>query len=204
MLYRLFVLFFVLASALHAKEPKFLLLLGPSGVGKSTIIHQLKKMDSRFVYISPYTTRELREGEIDKIHIELESMKELENNGELLTVNEVYGIYYATPKDTIDRALEAGNIPVLDWPIEKLEVMEKNYGPNLLKIYILPENLEILKSRLDKDGRDKDGKRFSAGIREFEKLMRGEFDHLIHYKMINRESNLNEAAQFVYQKVLEN
>ena len=42
---------------------KFLLLLGVSGVGKSTIIRKLLAMDERFVYISPYITRQLREGE---------------------------------------------------------------------------------------------------------------------------------------------
>ncbi|MBU4010588.1 MAG: guanylate kinase, partial [Proteobacteria bacterium] len=53
---------------------KFLLLLGVSGVGKSTLIRELKRLDERFIYISPYMTRPLREGESDKIEVSNEEM----------------------------------------------------------------------------------------------------------------------------------
>ncbi|HBD04983.1 TPA: hypothetical protein DCZ32_00830, partial [Candidatus Uhrbacteria bacterium] len=56
---------------------KLLLLLGPSGVGKSAIIDELSKLDSRFVYISPYMTRPLRQGERNKIAVSDEQMDEM-------------------------------------------------------------------------------------------------------------------------------
>ncbi|MBI2459148.1 MAG: hypothetical protein HYV53_01175 [Parcubacteria group bacterium] len=56
---------------------KFLLLLGPSGVGKSAIIDELSKFDNRFVYISPYMTRPLRLGEKNKVAVSDEQMDEM-------------------------------------------------------------------------------------------------------------------------------
>jgi len=66
---------------------KFLLLLGVSGVGKSTIIEALRKIDNRFVYISPYITRMLRDGEKDKIFVADSAMDETNKRGEFLVVN---------------------------------------------------------------------------------------------------------------------
>ena len=65
---------------------KFLLLLGPSGVGKSAIIDELSKLDSRFVYISPYMTRPLRVGERNKVAISDKQMDKMWARGELLSV----------------------------------------------------------------------------------------------------------------------
>lgn len=90
------------------QQTKFLLLLGPSGVGKSTIIRDMQAMDSRFVYISPYITRSLRKGEQDKIQISNQEMDERAARGEFLVINSFYGIRYATPNDSIERALNTG------------------------------------------------------------------------------------------------
>lgn len=61
---------------------KLLLLLGPSGVGKSSIIRELQATDARFVYVTPYTSRVLRPEETDKVHVTADQMDELEKNGD--------------------------------------------------------------------------------------------------------------------------
>lgn len=197
--YLLILIFFT--APLCAEEGKFLLLLGPSGVGKSTIIRHLKEMDSRFVYVSPYTTRELRPGETDKVHVSLEAIQQLEQEGKLLTVNVIYGIYYATPKEVIDMALSEGNIPILDWPVSNMDVMLDNYGPNLLTVYVEPESLDELERRLANDGRDREGKRFAAGKEELLRYYSGEFDSLIHLKILNRQGEDLEVASRIYEIV---
>jgi len=111
---------------------KFLLLLGPSGVGKSSIIEELLQLDSRFVYISPFMTRALREGEKNKISISGEEMDKMWNRGELLVINELYGIRYATPRLPIVQALAQGNFPVLDWPISRIEAITAGVSKSAL------------------------------------------------------------------------
>ncbi len=180
-------------------EGKFVLLLGPSGAGKSTIIRHLSEMDSRFVYVSPYITRDLRPGETDKIHVDIETIKQLEEEGRLLTVNEIYGIYYATPKDVIDLAMVQDMFPILDWPVDKMSLMLENYKGKLFTVYVEPESLVELEQRLAKDGRDENGKRFSAGQVELEKYHSGIFDQFIDVKIINKNGEDKKVAQMIYQ-----
>lgn len=183
---------------------KFLLLLGPSGAGKSTIIKHLKQIDKRFVYISPLTTRNLRPGETDKIHASLEEIKQLQNENKLLKVNVIYDIYYATPKEPIDASLENNLFPVLDWPVNELEVMQKQYKDKLYVVYVQPDNLEELQRRLANDGRDKTGKRYEAGIQELQNYLDGKYDNFIDLKVINTKDCDKETAQFIYDQFIAN
>ena len=191
------ILFF--ASSVFAEEGKFFLLLGPSGCGKSTIIHHLKEIDNRFQYVSPYTTRMLREGETDKIHVSLEDIQKLEAEGKLLTVNNIYGIYYATPKDVIDNALQGGQFPILDWPVDKIDIMLTHYPSHLHVIYIEPDSLEELAIRLAKDGRDPDGQRFAKGQLELENYEQGLYDPFIDLKVLNKTGQSKEQALKIYE-----
>lgn len=160
-------------------------------------------MDSRFVYICPYTTRELRYGETDKIHMPLETILQLAQEGKLLTINQIYGNYYATPKDAIDRALDSDLFPVLDWPVEKMDIMLQSYEKKLFRVYLEPDNLEELQRRLDKDGRDKDGKRFLAGKTELEKYHSGVYDNCIDFKVVNLAGEEKSLASTIYEQLLQ-
>lgn len=191
-------LFFIASFSCILAQSKFLLLMGPSGVGKSSIIRHLKTYDMRFTYVTPLTTRELRVGEKDKIHVTSEEIQELEALGKLLTVNVIYDIQYATPKYLIDDALKNGLFPILDWPIQKLEVMEKNYGDTLYKVYLQPDDIEELKRRLAQDDRDRDGRRYLAGLEELNALNAGVFDGVFDLKIINEKGRDKEIAKLIY------
>lgn len=200
-LYTLIGLLSVSLQLINAKEA-FLLIMGPSGVGKSTIINHLKQLDSRFTYISPFTTRPLRDGETDKVHLSLEEIEELQQAGKLLTVNQFYGIYYATPKYVIDEALTTQKFPVLDWPIAKIDVMNKHYENKLFKVYIAPENAEELKRRLTLDNRDTNGSRLVAGLEEIDAFTAGLYDQDIDLKVINQKDSCEEIAYTIYKQFL--
>lgn len=178
---------------------KFLLLLGVSGVGKSSIIEELIKIDGRFTYISPYVTRPLRNGEKNKIHISGEEMDERCGRGEFLVVNELYGIRYATPRESIVQALERGKFPVLDWPISRLEVMVQTFPSQLYIVYVLPPSIEVLQQRLAKDGRDQDGHRLRSAIAELE-AYRSSAYKLCDLEVVAEENKKSEVAQAIYDK----
>ena len=109
-----------------------------------------------------------------------------------------------TPKDTIDNALKEGNIPVLDWPIDKMDAMKNHYDSNLLTIYVEPESLDALEIHLTADGRDKEAKRFAAGKSELKKYYRGDYDHLIHHKVLNIDRQSAAIADSIYRMMREN
>ena len=115
---------------------KFMLLVGPSGAGKSTIIRRLRQLDRRFVYISPYITRNLRPKEKDKIHISTAKLEKLKKAGEILAINRTYSTLHGTPKSPILKALSDHNFPVLDWPVKRVWVMKKAFGNRLFVIYV--------------------------------------------------------------------
>ena len=182
---------------------KFLLLLGPSGVGKSSIIKEILKLDNRFIYISPFMTRPLRKGEKDKVFASEEKINKMWGRGDLLAINIIYGIRYATPKKPIKRALKKGNFPILDWPINKIEVMMQAFPNQLCIVYIIPPSIDSLKKRLAKDGRDTDGLRLKNAIKELRDYKSSKYKGVCDLKIISEENRVREIAQKIYNHYLE-
>ena len=149
---------------------KFLVLLGPSGVGKSSILRKLSVIDASIVYIKPYTTRQLRNSEADKIHISLDELTKLRNGDKLIKINEIFGFFYAAPKNQVFEFLAQGKFPSIDWPLQDLADLVRAIGAeNTHVVYVKPPSLNELFSRLQ-DGRDPDNVRFASAKRELDTL----------------------------------
>lgn len=183
-------------------QTKFLLLLGPSGVGKTSIIQRLRQLDGRFVYISPYITRKLRKGETDKVSVSDEKLDELVRDGKILVVNELYGIRYATPREPIEQAFEAEKFPLLDWPIERLDVMERHFLGRIFRAYVEVDPA-TLRFRLEQDERDPTQSRLQAGLAELERLRLGEYDRLIDFLIANPNREVDATTQTLYEQYLQ-
>lgn len=178
---------------------KFLLLLGVSGVGKSSIIKRLLQTDERFRYICPDVTRPLRCGEVDKREVSSIEMDKKQSHGEYLIVNELFGIRYATPRQPIVEALKSNFFPVLDWPVSRMNIMVENFSNCLYAVYISPPSIDTLKNRLSKDGRDADGARFASAENELKCYWSGEFDDFVDAHIISEDGEINEVANKVYE-----
>ena len=182
---------------------RFLLLLGPSGVGKSAIIDELSKLDKLFVYISPYTTRPLRPGETNKVAVSNACMDDMLHRGELLVVNELYGgIRYGTPRAPIAQALATKTFPVLDWPIDRLAVMEEAFPDQLFTVYISPPSIDVLRQRLALDGRDADGTRLANSTAEVQKFWSEGYKGAYDFAIVSQEGKVPEIAQAIYAEYL--
>lgn len=182
---------------------KFLLLLGPSGVGKSSIIEELTRLDSRFIYISPFMTRSLREGEKNKISISGEEMDEMSERGEFLVINELYEVRYATPRKPIEQALRKGDFPVLDWPISKVSVMTEAFPNQLYIVYVSPPSIEALRQRLARDSRDTDGHRLRSARQELEAIESSGHLGIYDFEIISEENQVLKVAQTIYANYLQ-
>jgi len=182
---------------------KFLLLIGPSGVGKSTIIEELIKLDNKFIYITPFMTRVLRDGEKNKISVSNEEIDTMWNDGKLLVVNELYdGIRYATPLLPITQALNQGYFPVLDWPINQMSIMSKSFPNQLYSVYIFPPSIEVLSKHLVKDGRDSTGIRLESARKELEEFFSKKYDHQYDISILSEENKLSKIARLIYDNYL--
>ncbi len=148
----------------------FVLLLGPSGVGKSTVIRELaQQLD--VTYITPVMDRPLRPGETGKISVSPEEFTQREQLGEFIVINHLYGFRYGTPKALMEQTLTNCRIAVLDFPLARLNLLS-DYRQRgvLLTFYLLPPSNEELARRLGKDDRDPNGVRLAEGIQEIKQL----------------------------------
>lgn len=178
---------------------KFLLLLGPSGVGKSRIIWALKELDPRYCYISPYTNRRLREGETDKVYVSDVEMDRMATDGEFLVINEKFDFRYATPRGPIISAFEDGRFPLLDWPVDRFGIMQDAFPDRLYVAYVRPPSLEVLADRLRADGRDPEGVRLREAATELGREYSGEYAGLCDLVVVNNDGAVAEVARTVHE-----
>jgi guanylate kinase len=177
-----------------------LLLLGPTGAGKSTIVRHLESLDVRFRYIRPYTTRPLRDGESDKVFVTESDMEHLWRDGGLLVVNTLYGIKYGTPRFPIEEAFKLGLFPVIDWPIQQIEIMNKAYPGLLLRVYVKPPDLETLKKRLSE--RNDFDVRVEVAQQELASLEKDHYRENIDLIVSNESGLSGETALKIYKQYI--
>lgn len=170
----------------------FVVLLGTSGVGKTSLIHRIIKRSNDFEYVKPYMTRPLRDGEKDKKSISDKEFIAMETNGDFLVVNEHFGYKYGTPKTTILDIFSKGKTPILDY---QLSTIESLYDPayELFCIYVRPDSIKEWEKRLISSGQY-DKSRFQAGKVELEKVMTNNEIQHINYMIVNKNQEIDESV----------
>jgi guanylate kinase len=165
-----------------------LVISGPSGVGKGTIINELKnefkEKYKRDLYVSiSVTTRPPRTDEIDGVHyifVDSEKFREMVGRGEFLEYACYAWTMYGTPAAEIEKRLKNGDVVVLDIDIQgALQV--KKAMPGAVSVFVMPPSFEELERRLRNRGtetEDKLAKRLEIGKGE---CMRArEFDYTVY------------------------
>jgi guanylate kinase len=125
---------------------------GPSGVGKDTIIQALRERprDADYYYVVTCTTRARRPGEIDGVSYQFldpEEFRTLRESGGLLEANEVHGNWYGTPRAQVREALAAGHDVILKIDVQGAQQVKERV-PNALLVFVVPPSLEALFDRL--------------------------------------------------------
>ena len=125
---------------------------GPSGVGKVTVIEALRGLPdgaSRH-YVVTCTTRPRRPYEVDGVHYQFldnDAFQQLRASGGLLEANDVHGHWYGTPRRQVRRALRLGRDAILKIDVQgAAEVKQK--VPDALLVFLVPPSLEDLFGRL--------------------------------------------------------
>lgn len=133
-------------------RPRIFVISGPSGVGKDTLIQELRQVFPDFHFAVTATTRERRPGEIDGVHYYFMSREEFlarRDAGEFLESAEVYGKghWYGVPKERVRAALRSGRHVVIKVDVQGAASI-RELAPRCVLIFVAPPSLEALTERL--------------------------------------------------------
>lgn len=131
------------------KKGKFIVISGPSGVGKGTICNRLLKELNAWYSVST-TTRSPREGEINGINYFFVTKEEFEKKikeGAFLEYNVYNDNYYGTSKEIVINKINEGINVFSEIDVNGAHNIKKVF-PDALLIYIAPPSIEVLKERL--------------------------------------------------------
>ncbi len=125
---------------------------GPSGVGKDTIIEAMRNAPDghAYHYVVTCTTRPRRPGEVDEVNyhfLDRERFRALRDSGELLEWAEVHGHWYGTPRQQVRDALAAGHDVILKIDVQGAQAVKERV-PEALLIFVVPPSFEALFQRL--------------------------------------------------------
>jgi len=173
--------------------PQLVVISGPSGVGKDTVLLRMRDMGFPFHFVVTATSRAMRPTERDgyDYHFVSETrFREMIAQDELLEWAEVYGHFKGIPKSEIRQAHASGRDVMLRVDVQGAATI-RQLAPEAVFIFIVPANIDELRNRLRwrrTESADEMETRLSVARHELEQV--GMFDYVV----VNREDQLDEAA----------
>lgn len=177
----------------NQKRGRLVVVSGPSGVGKGTVLEYVLGRDD-FVYSVSATTRSPREGEKDGVnyfYITKEKFEQMIGGGEFIEYAEYNGNYYGTPKFFVDKMLSQGKNVILE--IEVKGAMQiKKIIPDAVFVFIAPESRKVLEDRLRGRGTEEESviaNRLAIAEKEIKCCP------MYDYIVINRQNGAQDCAE---------
>lgn len=135
------------------KGPRSLVIVGPSGVGKGTLVNKLLEeqgQEPRFGFSCSHTTRKPREGEVEGVHYHFTTVDEFEKGiaaGKFLENAKVHENYYGTSIDAVKTVTASGKCCILDIDVQGARQVKAS-DLDAIIVFISPPSLEELEKRL--------------------------------------------------------
>lgn len=181
---------------LSESVPLLIVISGPSGVGKDSVIKRLEQRNLPLHFVVTATTRPPRADEkdgVDYFFISLERFQEMIVQGELLEHAKVYDDYKGIPKEQVRQALASGKDVILRVDVQGAATV-RALCPEAILIFLTPLNEEELIRRLTERESESDDSlrlRIETARQEIRRIR--EFD----YRVVNSQGQLDSAVDAI-------
>lgn len=177
-------------------QPLLIVISGPSGVGKDTVIENMKERRLPFHFVVTDTTRKIRPGEVngvDYFFLTHDQFAELIEKNELLEYAYVYNDFKGIPKDQVRRAIATGQDVVMRLDVQGAATIRK-LCPEAVLIFLTTSDEDELVRRLkdrNTDTPEDINLRIAMARQELKRIQ--EFD----YVLVNREQQLDQTVDSI-------
>ena len=177
------------------KRGLMLVLSSPSGAGKTSICKKLLQQDTGLVLSVSATTRKRRPGEVEGKDYQFLSIQEFESRikkSEFLEYAKVFGNYYGTPVQLVERNLKSGVDVLFDIDWQGTQQLKARAGQDLVSVFILPPSIKELEKRLFKRAQDT-----SEVVANRMSKSASEMSHYPEYDYVIINHNLDKSVEQV-------
>jgi len=130
---------------------RLIVLTGPSGVGKDTVLHELFEIDPTLTYCISYTTRARRPGETEGVSycfVDEATFRAMIERDEFFEWSTVYGELKGRTFETVNKAIASGRDTVIKIDVQGADKVRARIGARGTYIYLVPPSMEALEQRL--------------------------------------------------------
>jgi guanylate kinase len=177
-------------------EPLLIVISGPSGVGKDTVIQRMKERNLPFHFVVTATTRLPRTNEVngrDYFFYSHDEFAEMIEKGELLEYAIVYNDYKGIPKAQVRDALSSGKDVIMRLDVQGAATIRRLY-PDALMIFLTVQDEEDMVNRLqERKTETPEGLKLRIATARQEMTHVDSFDYVV----VNREYHLDETVDIL-------
>lgn len=177
-------------------EPLLIVISGPSGVGKDSVIKRMKERHLPFHFVVTATSRPRRDSEVhgvDYFFISSEEFTEMIDLGELLEHAIVYGQHKGIPKEQVRQALASGKDVIMRIDVQGAATIRQK-SPQALLIFLTCQDEQELVDRLEQRNTET-----QESLKTRIETARQELTHIqeFDYVVLNSHSHLDEAVDSI-------
>jgi guanylate kinase len=181
---------------MYHPEPLLVVISGPSGVGKDTVIQRMKERNLPFHFVVTAATRDARPNEVhgvDYFFVSHDEFAEMIEKGELLEYAIVYNDYKGIPKAQVREALDSGKDVIMRLDVQGAATI-KELSPDALLIFLTTQDEDELIRRLKlRKTETPEGMNLRIATARQELKRINQFDYVV----LNREYRLDETVDMI-------
>ncbi|MEJ5224063.1 MAG: guanylate kinase [Anaerolineales bacterium] len=178
------------------RQPMLIVISGPSGAGKDTVIQRMKERELPFHFVVTATTRPRRANEVhgkDYFFVSKEEFAHMIETDGLIEYAIVYGDYKGIPKQQVREAMASGKDVIMRIDVQGAETVRK-LAPEALLIFITVDSEQELETRLRErktETADSLALRIATARKELQRI--DAFDYVV----VNRDFHLDETVDII-------